>query len=81
MVGRTTTDVSGGCMGFPLLLSAVLGSDLEVLRFPSALSAVPPLSKNLEEVESFLWLVPAHSITMETSCGASYLHGDPTNLS
>ena len=54
--------------GFPLLLlPAALGSELGVQRFLSALFAVPPLSKHLGEVESFLWLVPTHSIATETS--------------
>ena len=54
--------------GFPLLpLPIVLRSNLGVERFLTPLFRVPPLSKYLVEVESFLSLVPAHRVIMETS--------------
>ena len=54
--------------GFPLLpLSIVLRSNLGVERFLTPLFMVPPLSKYLGQVESFLSLVPAHRVTTETS--------------
>ena len=68
--------------GFPLLpWSEVLGSDLGVQRFLSPLFVFPPLSKHLREVEGFLWLVPAHRVTMKTSLLCLILRGAPTNLS
>ena len=62
----TATGVSGGWVS-SFALSMVLWYDLGVWRFLAPLFTVSPLSKHLGEVESFLWLIPAHRVTMETS--------------
>ena len=41
--------------------------DLGVRRFLATLFVVLPFSKHLGEVESVLWLVPAHRVGKETS--------------
>ena len=66
VAGHTATGVSGVWVS-SCALSVVLGYDLGVQRFLAPLFAVPPLSKHLGEVESVLWLVPAHRVAIETS--------------